>query len=629
MAEKVLNTRILMKVDTLENWGNSSLKLKKGELAFATVAASAGTGLEEPVVMVKIGTEEEKTFAELPWSFYAKASDVLTACKSEDGLRAFVNGVIADAGIASSSAMEALAGRVTTAEGEIDTLQSEMDAVEAKASANETAIGVLNGLVGSEKVADQIASAIAALNLDATYDAHGAAAQALADAKTYADGKDTAMNARVEALEAIDHDHENKAELDLIATGDKAKWDAMEQNAKDYADGLDDAMNDRVAALEDKFTGEDSVAAQIEAAVNVEKDRAEQAEAGLQSAIDAINNADSGILKQAKDYADGKDATIQAAQDAADAAQGDVDDLAAKVGDIAENKTVVQMIADAQTAATYDDTKVKEDIATNAAAIALLNNNAETAGSVDYKIAQAVAGIMENPDDTMNSINELVTWTNEHAQDALEMSNQVTANKNDIATLKGDANTAGSVAKQIADAVAVEKDRAEDAEGGLDTRLQAVEAAVGADGAVDQKIAKAIEDANLDQYATDTELSALDGRVVAVENELNTATTGLKARMDAAESDIDALEAKVDTGDQKVSEYVAAAIAALSIGDYAKAADLTAAIEQHNTDKAALEGAIALKANDADLAAIAKTGNVNDLIQTEGDVLVFDCGTSV
>ena len=32
---------------------------------------------------------------------------------------------------------------------------------------------------------------------------------------------------------------------------------------------------------------------------------------------------------------------------------------------------------------------------------------------------------------------------------------------------------------------------------------------------------------------------------------------------------------------------------------------------------------------DGSLAAIAKTGNVNDLVQTAGDVLIFDCGTSV
>lgn len=34
------------------------------------------------------------------------------------------------------------------------------------------------------------------------------------------------------------HTHANATELDKIADGDKAKWDAMEQNAKDYADGL-------------------------------------------------------------------------------------------------------------------------------------------------------------------------------------------------------------------------------------------------------------------------------------------------------------------------------------------------------------------------------------------------------
>ena len=42
----------------------------------------------------------------------------------------------------------------------------------------------------------------------------------------------------------------------------------------------------------------------------------------------------------------------------------------------------------------------------------------------------------------------------------------------------------------------------------------------------------------------------------------------------------------------------------------------------------ALATKITAKANDADLATIAKTGNVNDLIQTAGDILVFDCGSS-
>lgn len=74
-------------------------------------------------------------------------------------------------------------------------------------------------------------------------------------------------------------------------------------------------------------------------------------------------------------------------------------------------------------------------VTTAEGAITTLNGNAETEGSVDYKIAQAIAGIMENPDEALNSIKELVDWVNDHAADALELSNQVSTNKTDIANL--------------------------------------------------------------------------------------------------------------------------------------------------------------------------------------------------
>ena len=142
--EKILQTRIMNKVDTLENWGKSALKIKQGEICFATVAATAGNGLTEPVIMAKIGTAEEKTFAELPWSFYAKASDVLSACKSEDTLKAFINGVIADAGLATDDAMTALADRVTTTEGEIETLKGDENTAGSVAKAIKDAIDALD-----------------------------------------------------------------------------------------------------------------------------------------------------------------------------------------------------------------------------------------------------------------------------------------------------------------------------------------------------------------------------------------------------------------------------------------------------------------------------------------------------
>ena len=57
---------------------------------------------------------------------------------------------------------------------------------------------------------------------------------------------------KVNAAAEGNHSHANKEELDKIAVGDKAKWDAAEQNAKDYADDLNEAMDGRMQAVEGK-----------------------------------------------------------------------------------------------------------------------------------------------------------------------------------------------------------------------------------------------------------------------------------------------------------------------------------------------------------------------------------------
>lgn len=104
---------------------------------------------------------------------------------------------------------------------------------------------------------------------------------AVATAKTYSDGLNTAMNTRVEALEAVDHDHSNKTVLDGI-TADKvtgwddaaakahehtnkgvidgitaekvAAWDAAEGNAKTHADGLNTAMTTKVDGIDGRVS---------------------------------------------------------------------------------------------------------------------------------------------------------------------------------------------------------------------------------------------------------------------------------------------------------------------------------------------------------------------------------------
>jgi hypothetical protein len=59
------------------------------------------------------------------------------------------------------------------------------------------------------------------------------------------------MDARMQVVEGKAHEHSFvESELNLVKSGDVAKWNAAEQNAKDYADGLDEAMDGRVTELE-------------------------------------------------------------------------------------------------------------------------------------------------------------------------------------------------------------------------------------------------------------------------------------------------------------------------------------------------------------------------------------------
>ena len=105
-----------------------------------------------------------------------------------------------------------------------------------------------------EKASAAQSAAIASAETKATELANTAESTA----KTYADGLNTEMNTRVEALEAIDHDHENMDVLNGITAEKVANWDAAEQNAKDYADGkfvTKEGFNEFEAEYEEKLNG--------------------------------------------------------------------------------------------------------------------------------------------------------------------------------------------------------------------------------------------------------------------------------------------------------------------------------------------------------------------------------------
>lgn len=147
-------------------------------------------------------------------------------------------------------------------------------------------------------------------------------------AEDYADGLNTAMNTRVEALEAIDHEHSNKALLDTytqtevdladavakkhehanaaelakIVDGDKAKWDAVAADHLTSADKttLENSIKEAKKAGTDANTNIETYKVANDARVlAVEEDIAD--------IIDDTN----GILAQAKSYSDGKLATAK------------------------------------------------------------------------------------------------------------------------------------------------------------------------------------------------------------------------------------------------------------------------------------------------------------------------------
>lgn len=79
-------------------------------------------------------------------------------------------------------------------------LASDLTALAVRVKALEDA-----GFQNAEQVGSAIDAKIAALKLAEAYDAKGAAATAEANAKAHADGLNTAMDARVKVLEAVDH----------------------------------------------------------------------------------------------------------------------------------------------------------------------------------------------------------------------------------------------------------------------------------------------------------------------------------------------------------------------------------------------------------------------------------------
>ena len=256
-------------------------------------------------------------------------------------------------------------------------------------------------------------------------------------------------------------------------------------------------------------TVEDSGIKAADLATKAEVKAVEDKADANKASIDAINNVDTGILKTAKDYADSKvkdlaDGAVATNTAAIATLNGDEttagsvkkavkdasDTINAKIGTVAEGKTVVQMIEDAKTASTYDDTEIRGLIQDNADAIeahktAIDSKVTTLVGTDTDKSVRTIANeelaaqlIPENAKESLDTLTEIAAWIQSHPDDASAMNAAITALQTLVGTIPEDA-TATDIVNYIKELVNAEKTRATGIESGLDTRLSSVETKVG------------------------------------------------------------------------------------------------------------------------------------------------------
>lgn len=323
-------------------------------------------------------------------------------------------------------------------------------------------------------------------------------------------------------------------------------------SAKTYADGLvgdTSAIGKKVAALEGKVDV-DSVSGAIDTAkteaINTAGTNADTKIATAKTAI--LGEGHTGTVKEAYELAASKttmkeveakgyvvktevDTAVADAKKAGTDAQTSVNALSDKVGTVPADKTIVQMIADAQAAATYDDSTVKASIKANADAITKLNGTDTVEGSVAKTVKDAVAAeqaraegkeqanataiasvksrvdtFLADADLTTNAVDtlkELQDYITNHGTEAAGWTAKISANE---AAIKAEETRAKGEETKLNTAITDEAARAKGIESGLATRLTTLEGADTVEGSVAKTIKDAVEALDITQYAKDADV---------------------------------------------------------------------------------------------------------------------------
>lgn len=666
MTEKTLNTRILLKYDTLANWQSSTLILKAGELAIAVVGNSAiqndnslkgDANLNKtPIVGIKVG-DGLKTFSQLNW-IQAIAGDVPSWAKESDWatVKAAYNQAIT----------EAISGLSTT--GALKDLSNKVDGIAAGGTTNVGKVELITGITmkdgkvesytttpittdmitaGSETLTEKLAAVDSAITQakndaistaagDATSKANAAQSAAATDATNKADA---AKDAAIAAAKTETETQVGTLKTDLLGTGAVYKTDTIASVKQAAADAL--------AAANAASTAAGNASAKVD--TEIQK-------------LDYTDTADNTKFVSKVDEVDGKISVTRVA----------VTDVLGIADSYDKSTNRIATVATVNTAVGNVRNELLEDIGEITGAMRFRGTviGAPTSSTVpeeDGMGAFRKGDVLVDSSSTKEYIctgSSPLTWEELGAEGIYALSSDLEAHIQNYDTLNtkvttdhedriGDLEeTVGEHTTQISNKV--EQTAYNTKIGEIETDIGNLENAVGeinhaTNGILAQaKSHVATEIGKLDGTVSGTgdfivSVTQTDGIVTATKGNVDiTQVKNLKV-IDGSEttgsavttSDVFALKGYVDT---KAASAAANAIDTADIPGQIDAkinaldSSVAATAEANNqvsvlTGITQTDGKLTAK-TETKLAAIAKTGNVNDLIQTTGDVLIFDCGGS-
>lgn len=358
MAEKLLNTRIALRIDTFENWSKTddatkgaNLILKRGEIGFCEIPAQNPEAQTAPTVLFKVG-DGVKKFSELNWAS-ALAADVYSWAKSDnvvlDGqvikfksgdtvtktidLSTFALDSDVQAALAKISALESKFTGESSVQGQLDALDGRLDVLEGNGDGS-----VAKALTDAKAYTDAREAAI-----ETAYKAY--ADQAEADANTYADNKATDLAANISAVDGkVDSEAEAREAADeainnKIGTVTEGKTvvgmiadaqTAAEAKVTELADGQVTTNKTNIENIQqDYLKSADKQALEAKITANTNKISTDIAAAKAELKGTSGDAATAETIAGAKKYADEKAAAVQ----------GNLDTLSGTVDTLSETVT--------------------------------------------------------------------------------------------------------------------------------------------------------------------------------------------------------------------------------------------------------------------------------------------------